>query len=201
MLPQSYTLNSIVDLVIFIWSKIIHISLVHFTSGIHSDVYNSFSVISHLWRISILNWYASQTQKVAKYAAKQIRAIVGGILWVINYLPEWHLCHPFLYLTWLRWSTFRVISMPGCFILQLVLFKKISAVHLTRVQWFSLCWSTVTWMVPKMPPRYTIPQLEQCCPCSWIITLLHLEWNDIVLMNLKDKVIIIWQPALGIIQN
>jgi len=91
MLCGSSSLNWILDLVMIVGLKIIHISLKHYTTVIFSNIYSSFCHISHFTHTLILNQYPLHVQKTNKYAAISTCAIGGGICY-ISFLPEWSLC-------------------------------------------------------------------------------------------------------------
>jgi len=180
--------------------KMTHKSLEHYSTGIFSNVCSSFWHISHFRRTLILNQCASLTLRVVKSTARWTPEIGGGIH-KINLLLEQWLCLSFVHPTRLTWSIFRAISMPGRCISPLVIFEKISAVHLTRTPGFLSGWSHVPWRVPKTLTRHGIPQLELCCLNWGILTSLALAWNGIVQMDSSENVTLFWLPGSRIIRN
>jgi len=95
----------------------------------------------------------------------------------------------------------RAISMPGCCILWLVIFERISAGHMKSEPGLSSAWSHVHQKVPKTLTRHGIPRLELCCPDLGSLTSPAPAWNWIMEMDSSHNVTIFWLPGSGIIWN
>jgi len=119
----------------------------------------------------------------------------------IRFQLERQLCQSFVHLTKYTSTNFQAISIPDRCTSQLVIFKWISAAHPKHLLRFLFGWSPVSWWVPQILTRDSIPRLELCILHVWILTWLLPPWNEIVLMNSRDDVILFWLPGLGIIQN
>jgi len=127
--------------------------------------------------------------------------VIGGGIHKICILLGQQLCQLFIQLTRFTWSIYQAISMPGRCILQVVLFKKISIVHLKFMPVWFFGSSHVTQKVRNIQRRHGILPLELCGPHSGTLTLLVPAWSRIVLMDSIDHAILFWQPGLGILQN
>jgi hypothetical protein len=105
-----------------------HISSEHYNAGIFSNLSISFWHINNFRCTSILNRCTSLTRRIFESAGRCTWAIGGGIH-KINFLPKWRLSQSYVHPSRLTWTRFRVISMPGRWILQFVMFEKVSSAH------------------------------------------------------------------------
>jgi len=169
MLYASTTPDTISGSVMIDGLMIIRISSAHYTTGIFSNVYSSFWLISHFRCTSVLNWYTLQPGNIAEYKARWTWPI-GGRIHKISFLPERRFCQLFVHPTRPTSPIFRATSRPGPCISRLVIFERIPTTHLESAPGFSLGLSPVPRKIRKMLTRHGIPRLEQCCPHSETFT-------------------------------
>jgi len=101
----------------------------------------------------------------------------------------------------LNWPIFWAICMPGGWMTQLVIFEKISAVHLQSPHGFLSALFHVPRIVPNTLTRHGVPQSELCSLNWGILTSLATAWNRIVQMDSSDKVTVFRLHGSGIIRN